>query len=63
MRAVRQPEVKSHRELQCGAPVLIIQLNKFISLTFDYNFGAGQKDLLFGILFNYYADDESLNDS
>ena len=61
VRAVRQPDHIA-RELLCGAPLFMIEINQYITLTFDYNFGDGRKDLLFGVLFTFYSDD-SLSDS
>jgi hypothetical protein len=62
-RVVSQPDLHSQfRKLQCGAPVFIVELNEYIALYFDFNFGDGKKDLLFGVLFNYYSG-ESLSDS
>lgn len=59
MQAVRQPDLRSHvRELQCGTPLLIIDLNEYTTITFDYNFGSGQKDILFGLMLQYYSGDE-----
>lgn len=64
MRAVRQPDLKSHiRELQCGAPLLMVELNDHFTFTFDFNFGEGQKDLLFGLIFSYDSDEEALTES
>ena len=41
MQAVRQPDLRSHiRELQCGTPLLIIDLNEYTTITFDFNFGG-----------------------
>lgn len=42
MRAIRDPDHAS-RKLQCGAPLLMIELNEYITLTFDFNFGEGKK--------------------
>lgn len=56
MQTKKKPDIQSHfRELQCGAPIFMIELNEYITLTFDYNFGAGKKDLLFGLIFRYYS--------
>ena len=61
MRALRQPDLKSHlRELQCGAPLLMVELNDHFTFTFDFDFGEGQKDLLFGLLISYNSGEESL---
>ena len=64
MRAARQPDMKSSfRALEViDEPLIVIKLNEMTNLTFDYNFGDGQKDLLFGVQFHYYAGD-SLADS
>ena len=60
---IMRADHRSHfRELQCGAPLFMIDLNQYISLYFDFNFGGGQKDLLFGILLNFYSG-EALTDS
>ena len=61
VRAVRQPDHIA-RELLCGAPLFMIEINQYITLTFDFNFGDGRKDLLFGVLFTFYSGD-SLSDS
>lgn len=65
MRAARQPPSHTHdrdnRELQCGAPLLMIELNEYITLTFDFNFGEGNKELLFGVLFEYDSGDSLSN--
>lgn len=62
MRAVRQPDPKPReRELQCGTPLLWIELTDEITITFDYNFGEGNKDLLFGLMFKYPAGDDISN--
>lgn len=63
MRAVRQSDINSHRELQVSnEPLMVLELNEFISLSFDFNFGDGQKDLLFGVQFHYDSGD-SLTES
>ena len=64
MRAVRQLDTHSsqQRELQTSAePVFIIELNDYISLTFDFNFGDGQRELFFGVQFHYDCDDSLLD--
>ena len=65
MRAARQPHSHSqdfdNRELQCGAPLLMIQLNEYITLTFDFNFGEGKKEILFGVIFEYDSGDSLSN--
>ena len=64
MRAVTQRQTQpqafsNSRELEVDEePLVIIEINDFISLTFDFNFGGGRKDLLFGILFSYDSGDE-----
>ena len=58
MRAARQYH---HRELQCGAPLLMIQLNEYITLTFDFNFGDGNKEIQFGVIFEYDSGDSISN--
>ena len=65
MRAIRQPEPKAHaRGLEIiEEPLVVIEINEFISLSVDFNFGEGQKDLLFGILCSYDSSEESLADS
>ena len=64
MRAVRQSNLQSNfRVLEAiDEPLIVIELNEMTNLTFDFNFGDGQKDLLFGVQFHYYAGD-SLSDS
>lgn len=65
MRAVRQPDsFHSHvRALQVSSePLMVLELNEFISLSFDFNFGDGLKDLLFGVQFHYDSGD-SLTES
>lgn len=65
MRAARPPHYKSqysnNRELQCGAPLFMIELNEYITLSFDFNFGEGQKEILFGVLFEYDSGDSLSN--
>ena len=64
MRAARHHDIESHiRFLQSTEePLLAVELNELISLTFDFNFGEGSKDLLFGVQFHYDSGD-SLSDS
>ena len=64
MRAVRQSNLPSlPRELEVvDDPLADFQLNEFISLTFDFNFGDGHKELLFGLQFQYDSGD-SLTES
>lgn len=63
MRATEQRDLHSFvRELQCGAPFFLIELNEQISIYFDFNFADGQKELFFGLLFSYYSGN-SLRDS
>ena len=59
MRAVREPDHKPReRDLQCGTPLLWIELTDEMTLTFDYNFGEGNKDLLFGMMFKHPSGDD-----
>lgn len=64
MRSVRQPDLYYHsRELQTNNdPLMRLELNDLISVTFDFNFGDGSKELLFGVQFHYDSDD-SIADS
>ena len=66
IRAARQPNLQSPdvRALQTNnnEPLMAVDLNEFISLTFDFNFGDGQKkELLLGVQFHYYSDDSLTN--
>lgn len=63
MRAVRQPDLLSHiRQLQTNdIPLFVLPLNELITLTFNFNFGGGQKDLLFGVQFQYDSGDDLVN--
>ena len=60
MRAVRQPDLSSHvRVLEASEePLMSLELNDLISLSFDFNFGEGGKDLLLGVKFHYDSGDE-----
>lgn len=64
MRAARQPDLVSQvRALQSTEqPLLAVEFNDLISLSFDFNFGDGQKELLIGVQFHYDSDD-TLSDS
>lgn len=64
MRVVRQQSLPTpDRALQAiDEPLLAVELNELMSLSFDFNFGDGQKDLLFGVRFHYDSGD-SLSDS
>lgn len=62
MRAMRKPDhANSVRELQCGTPLLMVDLTDYLTLTFDYNFGSGSKDLLFGVIVAYDSGDDITN--
>lgn len=63
MRAARQPNLQSHfRSLQADqAPLFTVELNELITITFDFNFGDGAKDLLLGLQFHYDGDDDLTN--
>ena len=63
MQAARQPNLSSHvRVLQTNEePLMRLELNDLISLSFDFNFGDGSKDLLFGIQFHYDGGDSLTN--
>jgi hypothetical protein len=43
-------------------PLLSLQLNELISISFDFNFGGGQKDLLLGLQFHFDSG-ETVSDS
>lgn len=60
MRTVRQPGMHPHsRALQTNNDaLLVLELNSFISLSFDFNFGDESKELLFGVQFHYDSDDQ-----
>ena len=64
MRAVRQSNLPTHsRQLEVTSdPLMVFHLNEFISFTFDFNFGDGQKELLLGVQFHYDSGD-SLTES
>lgn len=59
MRAVRQPDLQHRaRQLQAsGMPLFVLELNELVSLSFDFNFGNGQRHLLFGVQFHYDSED------
>jgi hypothetical protein len=63
IRAVRQPILQSHfRSLQTNeAPLFVVELNELTTITFDFNFGDGAKDLLLGLQFHYYSGDDVTN--
>lgn len=45
----------THRSLEesSGNPILSFALNTFLDLTLDFNFGAGNKEILFGLHFDF----------
>lgn len=63
MRAVKQSNLQSHlRSLQTSdQPLFALELNELTTITFDFNFGDGAKDLLLGLQFNYDSDDDLTN--
>lgn len=63
MRAARRPNLHSqHRALQTSSdPLFRLELDEIITLTFDFNFGDGEKDLLLGVQFLYNSDDSVTN--
>ena len=63
MRATRQQDLQSHvRVLEASEePLIVLELNQYISVTFDFNFGDGQKTLLLGVLFHYDGGDTITN--
>lgn len=62
MRAARQPDLQSQvRALQSNDPLMRLELNDLITLTFDFNFGDGEQDLYFGVIFQYNGDESLAN--
>ena len=63
MRAARQPDLSTHvRVLQASEePLMRLELNDLISLSFDFNFGDGKKNLLLGVEFHYDSGDSLTN--
>jgi hypothetical protein len=52
----------THRTLeeQSGSnPIISFALNPFLDLTLDFNFGAGNKEILFGLHFDFDSGDEA----
>ena len=67
VRAARRHNLHSYdshdRALQITSddPLMELELNEMISISFDFNFGDAQKDLLVGVQFNYDSDDSITN--
>jgi hypothetical protein len=64
MRTVRNAQsshalVSSHRRLQESEPFFRFEINDFASLTFDFNFGDGEKNLLLGFALDFDSGDSA----
>ena len=65
MRSVRNavsssqnPSLPVERLLQSAdAPLFLLELNEFLSIFFDFNFGGGEKELMLGLKFHFDSDD------
>ena len=61
MHATRQLNLERALQQTSEDPLLLVELNELISISFDFNFGDGQKDLLLGVHFHYKTDDSISN--
>lgn len=63
MRATKQQGLSSHvRALEESVePLIVLDLNQYISVTLDFNFGNGEKELLLGLMFEYDGGDSITN--
>lgn len=52
----RDPEI-TQRALQGEAPAFSLAVNELLTISMDYNFGDGAKELLFGLAFGFQSDD------
>lgn len=50
-----------NRMLQASDALFQFAINDYVSLTFDFNFGEGTKELLLGVIFNFDSGDTLSN--
>lgn len=65
MRSVRKANSPPERSISpverllqsADAPLFLLELNEFLSIFFDFNFGEGRKELMLGLKFHFDTDD------
>ena len=65
MRSVRKANSPPERSISpverllqsADAPLFLLELNEFLSIFFDFNFGGGEKELMLGLKFHFDTDD------